>query len=86
AIVGQRSKRPLRQGSIVTTDLVEPVPAIESGSIVSIVYSTGLCTVTAEGKAMSDGCAGEIIKVRNKSSGKVISARVIDERSVAINP
>lgn len=83
---GQRARRNLRRGSILTARDLEAIPDIEFGRDVSIVYSDGLCRISAEGKALASGLAGEYIKVKNKSSGKIILARIVDATAVAVDP
>ena len=83
---GHRAKRYLRKGVILTTTSIEAIPDIESGREVSIVYVDGLCHVSAPGVAMESGMAGDYVKVRNKSSRKIIMARVVDASAVAVDP
>ena len=83
---GYRAKRNLTKGTILTTAAIEPTPDIERGREVSIVYVDGLCRITAAGVALQSGMAGEYVKVKNKASGKIIVARVVDETAVAIDP
>lgn len=83
---GYRAKRNLNKGKILTTSAIEPMPDIERGREVSIVYVDGLCRITAVGVALQSGMAGEYVKVKNKASGKIIVARVVDETAVAVSP
>jgi len=85
-LAGQRAGRNLKRGSILTARDLEPMPDIEYGRDVAIVYSTGLCRISTEGKALQSGLAGEYIKVKNKSSGKIILARIVDATAVAVDP
>ena len=86
AINGYRSKRNLFIGRILTSDAVEPVPDIDVGREVSIVYTNGLFSVSTTGKALQKGWTGDYVKVRNNDSGKIILARVVDEGAVVIDP
>ncbi len=83
---GYRAKRNLRRGTILTTASVEPIPDIEAGRELSIVYVDGLCRITACGVALQSGVAGDYVKVKNKGSGKIILARVVDAAAVAVDP
>lgn len=84
-IVGLRARRNLRLGQILTSMAVESFPDIERGHEVAIVYTDGLCRISATGVAMQEGVAGEYIKVKNRSSGKMVIARVIDAGAVAVD-
>jgi flagella basal body P-ring formation protein FlgA len=81
-----RAKRNLAAGTIITSGAVTPIPDMERGREVAIVYADGLCRITASGVTMQPGMAGEYIRVKNKASGKIIEARVIDETAVAVDP
>ncbi|HVP06720.1 MAG TPA: flagellar basal body P-ring formation chaperone FlgA [Candidatus Acidoferrum sp.] len=81
-----RLKRNLSKGQILTANAVEPVPDIDVGREVSIICSNGLYTVTAAGVSMQPGSAGDLVRVRNKASGKIVIAKVVDEATVAVNP
>jgi flagella basal body P-ring formation protein FlgA len=81
-----RAKRNLAPGTILTTAAIEPIPDVEPGREVSIVYVDGLCRITAAGVTLQSGRAGEYVKVKNKASNKVIVARVVDETAVAVDP
>jgi flagella basal body P-ring formation protein FlgA len=81
-----RAKRNLAPGTILTTVAVEPIPDVEPGKEVTIIYDDGLCRISAAGVALQSGLAGEYVKVKNKASNKIIVARVVDETAVAVDP
>ena len=83
---GLRLKRNLRKGTILTAGDFETIPDIESGMETKIVYDDGFCKITALGVALQTGVAGEYVKVKNKSTKKIILARIVDDKSVAIDP
>jgi len=85
-LVGSRAGRNLRIGTIVTSGDLEVVPDIENGRDIAIVYTDGHCRISAEGRALQSGVAGEYIKVKNKGSGKVVLARVVDGTAVVVDP
>lgn len=55
------------------------------GDLVTIFAKTGTLTIKTTGFALQDGNVGEQIRVKNQKSGKTISARVQDVKSVAVN-
>ncbi|RKX26765.1 MAG: flagella basal body P-ring formation protein FlgA, partial [Candidatus Zixiibacteriota bacterium] len=85
-ILDYRSKRNLRKGDILTTGDMESVPDIEVGGEVTIVYNDGLCEVRVPGKVLQTGRSGETVRIKNKASGKIVSARVVDSRIVSVDP
>ncbi len=83
---GCRSKRNLRKGQILTTGAVEPIPDIEVGDEVTIVYDDGICAISVPGTVLQTGWIGRTARIKNKASGKIVQARVVNDRSVAIDP
>jgi flagella basal body P-ring formation protein FlgA len=86
SLSGQRARRNLAKGIILTTGDIEPLPAVKSHRDIHLIYVSGLCRVTSKGETLQDGQIGEFIKVRNKSSGKIVLARVVDETTAAVGP
>lgn len=83
---GLRSRRNISRGSILKSGDVEQIPDIDIGREVIIIFSDGLCRITARGTALQAGAAGEYIKVKNSTGGKIILARIIDKGAVALDP
>jgi flagella basal body P-ring formation protein FlgA len=80
-----RAKRNISTDRILTTPAIEPVPDIDVGREVTILISKGRLSITAPGRALQPGSKGDLVKIRNKATGKVIKARVVDSRSVAMD-
>lgn len=82
---GLVAKRPLRADTVIRPHMVglaeTPVIVKRNQSVVIRVESPGFL-ITAAGVAMLDGKAGEIIKVRNADSQRIIVARINDDGSV----
>lgn len=85
-LAGLRTTRIIRRGTVLTAGMIEAVPDVEAGNEVDIVYQTGLCTITARGKALEPGYKGDLVRVKNAASGKIINAEIIDHGSVSVNP
>ena len=85
-LTGYRAKRNLRMGSILTTGAIEPVPDIDVGGEVTIVFSGDWGTITVPGQVMETGRIGDRVRVRNCASGKILLATVISGKSVEVNP
>jgi flagella basal body P-ring formation protein FlgA len=85
-IEGLRMRRNLAKGQILTTSAVEPVPDIEVGREVSIQCSNSLFTIATTGTAQQSGRVGDVIRVKNRTSGKLVQARILDNSTVAIAP
>ena len=81
-----QTRRNLAKGTILTAAAVEPIPDVEAGNEVVIIYDDGLCRISAAGVVLQSGMAGAYVKVKNKASNKIIVARVVDETAVAVDP
>ena len=86
SITNMRASRNIAKNRILTKADIEIKPVVKSYSDVHIIYVSGLCRITAEGKALQDGQTGDLIRVKNKSSGKIVFARVVDKNLVQVDP
>jgi len=82
---GLVARRKLRAKTVIRPDMIGPVkPAVVVGrnqTVVIRIERPGIL-VTAIGKAMQDGRAGEYIKVRNVDSQRIILAKVNEDGTV----
>ncbi len=83
-ISGLRAKRNLRRGKILTTASLEKVPDIIFGNNLAIIYGSGSFRVSAEGIALQNGSIGEMIKVKNVQSKKIIRGRISEKGVVRV--
>lgn len=83
-LTGMRTRRPLRTGAPLTPDMLRPVDLIERGQVVKVRLNKPGIHIVVEGTALSDGHAGEKIRVRNLNSGKTLYAEVISSSVVEI--
>jgi flagella basal body P-ring formation protein FlgA len=77
-------KRNINQDQIITADLIEPVPLIKRYSMVDIIYNGPAFEISVVGKAFEAGSRGDIIRVQNSQSKKIIAATVIDDKTVEV--
>lgn len=80
--VGQVPLRPLRTGQILTPRLLVQPQLVRRGGNVQIVARNGPVEVRAPGEALEAGRLGDVVRVRNTSTGRVIRARVVDSALV----
>lgn len=82
---GQITKRPLQANTVLVPNMLEslksPVIVKRNQNVVIRIESPGFL-ITAAGKTMQDGKAGEYIKVRNMDSQRIILARISEDGSV----
>ena len=76
--IGQSSRRSLRSGEVLRQGQLAAPVLIKRGSAVSIVARKEQVEVSMAGEALEPGALGQLIRVRNATSGTVIRARVVD--------
>ncbi len=78
-VIGQAAKRRIRAGQTIAPALLEQAMAVKRGEPVKIVANNEGIEASTSGEALADGQPGDVIRVRNVRSGKVIDAKVIEE-------
>jgi len=78
AVMGLSSRRSLRAGEILRQGQLASPVLVKRGAAVSIVARKEQVQVSMDGVAMDAGAQGEVIRVRNASSGTIIRARVLE--------
>ena len=79
-----RMVRSLSAGDVLTDQHIERIPIIKRGEFIRILARGDLFEVTTEGTAMQDGGKGDLIRVKNVDSGKVIRGHVIDSGLIEV--
>ncbi|MCO6437060.1 MAG: flagellar basal body P-ring formation protein FlgA [Phycisphaerae bacterium] len=70
-VVGQRAKRFIPQGTLLTADQFEPVPLVRRGELVTLECVSGAVTIVTSGRAEADGLLGESVPVRAADARRV---------------
>ena len=76
ALRGMEARRMLRAGEIVRGDDVRHPVVVAKGSIVTMTFEAPGVTLTATGKAMSEGGVGDTVTIQNPASFRQISCIV----------
>ena len=76
--------RTIRAGSPVTLAMFQTAQVIELHQPVRLQIKYHGIVASAKGIAMSKGRVGKMIKVKNESSGKIITGKVIDAQTVEV--
>ncbi|GIW83047.1 MAG: hypothetical protein KatS3mg105_4854 [Gemmatales bacterium] len=90
AVIGRRAKRTIRPGHVITVaDLSAPSDdapiAVKRMDLVKAIARVGYLQVSTLATALQDGRVGDIIRVRNNGSKKIVSARVVDRGLVEVD-
>jgi flagella basal body P-ring formation protein FlgA len=73
------------QGQVIYTENLEAVPVIAEGDEVRLVFEGRNVRLEVPAEAMGDGRVGQMIKVMNLESERVVSAKVRDETTVTVH-
>lgn len=76
--------RYIRAGQPIAINYFQQPVAVEMGTPVIIIVRRNGLTASAKGVAMSRGRIGQVIKVKNEASQKILSARVVDNQTVEV--
>lgn len=82
--VGLVMKRVANKGVVVTAVMLDKPVLIQRMAMVNLISKFGGIKVKVEGQALQDGREGDLIRVRNISSNKAVTGRVIDESTVEV--
>lgn len=85
-LIGKTPKRGLRAGAPVRSSDVQRPILVKKGSLVTIILQTPKMTLTSQGQAIDAGSDGDVIRLTNTQSKKVIQAVVSGAGVVSIVP
>lgn len=83
-LLGLVCKRDISADTPLTPYNVALEKIVLRGQEVSIVAKSGALMVSMDGVAMSDGVLGDVIKVKNSTSKRIIEAQVAGEKRVEV--
>ena len=85
-LLGKSPRRAIRPGKPVrTSDLREPV-LVPRNSLVVLRLELNRMVLTVQGRALEDGAAGDVIRIRNTKSNTVVSGVVAETGTVRVQP
>lgn len=77
-ITGMGAKRRIRANQILSPDLIDQPQLIKRGEKIKIIANRDGISASMPGEALEKGGEGEVIRVKNLSSGKTIEAKVVE--------
>jgi flagella basal body P-ring formation protein FlgA len=85
-LVGQTPRRGVAAMKPLTLSDVKLPVIVKKGDLVTMVLKNNALNLTAQGRAMDNGSAGDAIRVMNSTSKQVIDAIVTGTQTVSIKP
>ena len=83
-LVGRKLKKNLKMGQILHPRHLFESFDINNGDIISIVSNLGNVSVSVSGEAQDSGNLGDLIKVKNLKSGKIIKGYIKKDKKIKI--
>jgi len=84
-LVGHETRRDIAEGDMFRAHDVIPARFVQRGSLVTMKIQTPFITVTAQGKSQQDGTLGDVVRVINTDSNRVVQGTVIAPGVVEIH-
>lgn len=81
-LVGQVARRTILPDRLIDLSAVRQANLVEVGKPVRVNYRSGALSISMTAVSLTAGAAGEIIKLRNATSGKVFAGVVMDDGTV----
>ena len=75
-IVGLQATRTILPGRFIKSGSAKPAPMVKAGMLKRVEFTSGSLAISLMCVALSDARAGDIVRMRNPSSGKIFSAQV----------
>lgn len=84
-VINQQATRNLAPGIPISNKDFTKAIIIKRGDTVMITTNKSQLTIQMTGSAMSDGAQGQSIRIKNTSSGRIITATVVQAGVVSVN-
>lgn len=84
ALEGKVAKRTLLPGRYIKVNALREAYLVEKGVPVEMVFVSGGLMISATAVSLQAGAAGDMVKLRNADSGKIVSGIVMADGTVRI--
>lgn len=84
-ILGQEMRQAHPAGSVIRARDIAAPRMVLRGSIVTMKIQTPAMLITAQGRALQDGTKGEVVRIKNMQSMRIIEATVTADGIVQVN-
>lgn len=83
-LIGKVTTTAIQPNTILTENVVEIPPTIMQGTVVKLFIQTNGFKIVTKGMAQETGYIGDVIKVRNMESKKMLYGEIVDSDKVKI--
>ncbi len=85
SVLGRTAAAPMVPGTVVRINSLFDPPVVKRGQNVQAIVQYGNVEITVQVRATEDGKAGDMIRVENSETHKLLRAKVLDEKTVLVN-
>lgn len=85
-VIGLKLSEDVSAGQVFRRNLLALPTVVEAGARVTMVYRARLFEASATGIALEAGAAGQVIRVKNDSSKKIIMGTVLESGVIEVKP
>jgi len=82
--LGREARVDISAFAVVSRQALAAARVVRRGALVTLLAQRGRLRVSAHGIAEQDGAAGQLIRVRNRDSRKLVYGRVVDAQTVIV--
>jgi flagella basal body P-ring formation protein FlgA len=82
--IGKTPRRMVNAGKPVRDNELQKPVLVDRGDMVTLVYKTGSITLTAKGKALQGGAAGDLVKFVNIASNRTLDGFVSADHEITV--
>jgi flagella basal body P-ring formation protein FlgA len=86
AVSGLKARRDIAKGEALTDAVLRVPPLVKSGDAVDATVRIGTVSVTTSGTASGSGQVGDVIRVMQPHSSRLLNARIVGPGAVEILP
>lgn len=83
-LIGKSPVRQVVEGKPVMLSSISEPKIITKNKVVTVIYQNSALTIQSTAAAVEDGAKGEFIKFKNVESGKIITARIVNDNLAEI--
>ena len=84
ALTGLAARRDIVAGEVLTAAVLRVPPVVKSGDTVDVTVRIGVVSVTGAATASGTGQVGDVIRVKQPNSSKLLPARIVGTGAVEI--
>jgi len=83
-VVGKIAKKSIAKSRIITEDMLKSLPLVARDDTITLVVYSKLLRIRTKGIALQEGAHGQIIRIKNLNSERILVGEVIGPRLVRV--